>query len=256
MTLGAAALVFVALLGLVPTLRTEVLRLLQPQLPWVEAGQDSELGLFFSTKIVRMDQLPAPQARVAAWLASKYRIHPDAMATLVDYAKQLELKYRVPAHLILAVAAIESNFHPYLQSQAGAQGLMQVMPKIHRERFAYYGGKERSFDAFINMRVGTEVLVDCIKFKGGSQEAGLKFYFGGDAASDESSEGYYNKVQAERERLSRVALGQSVPIAAAVSHLTSAGGVAARESDETGQGGGISDNNIDLTAQPPLESAP
>jgi soluble lytic murein transglycosylase-like protein len=110
-------------------------------------------------------------------------------------------------HLILAVMAIESSFHPYIQSQAGAQGLMQVMTDIHIKKYEKYGGKLAAFDPLTNMRVGTRVLHEYVKLKGGVEE-GLLFYLGGD--SFQSDTGYVAKVLAEQAKLDEVASGQKV----------------------------------------------
>jgi len=156
-----------------------------------------------------VNSLPVPQARVADWLAQKYRVAPEPMAALVAEAHVLAASSRLPAHLILAVMSVESAFHPYAQSQAGAQGLMQVMTNIHEEKYRQYGGRMAAFDPVINMRVGVAVLQEMIRLKGGSLAEGLKFYLGGyDLAEDG---GYVAKVMAEKERLDQVAAGQVVP---------------------------------------------
>jgi len=110
--------------------------------------------------------------------------------------------------LLLAVMAIESSFHPYIQSQAGAQGLMQVMTEIHVKKYEKYGGKLTAFDPLTNMRVGTQVLQEYIRMKGGVVEDGLLFYLGGDAL--QSDTGYVAKVLAEEARLDQVAAGEKV----------------------------------------------
>jgi soluble lytic murein transglycosylase-like protein len=154
--------------------------------------------------------LPSSQAAVATWLARKYKVAPEPVAALVLEAHVLSKKYKLAPNLILAVMAIESNFHPYIQSQAGAQGLMQVMTGIHTKRYQAYGGNLTAFDPITNMRVGVAVLSDAIKLKGGSLEDGLKFYLGGDAVVDDG--GYVAKVRAEEARLDQVASGVNVPI--------------------------------------------
>jgi hypothetical protein len=103
--------------------------------------------------------------------------------------------------------AIESNFHPYIQSEAGAQGLMQVMPKIHSKRYEKFGGKTAFLDPIVSLRVGAEILRDCIKLKDGSEAEGLRFYFGGGPSSDT----YIEKVRGEQHRLNLVAHGGHVP---------------------------------------------
>jgi soluble lytic murein transglycosylase-like protein len=140
-------------------------------------------------------------------LATKYRVAPEPIAALVAEAYELSDTTKLKPHLILAVMAIESSFHPYVQSQAGAQGLMQVMTEIHAQKYEKYGGKLAAFDPLTNMRVGTRVLQEYIKLKGGVEE-GLLFYLGGDMV--QSDTGYVAKVLAEQAKLDQVAAGQKV----------------------------------------------
>jgi len=157
-----------------------------------------------------LQTLPPPQARVADWLAQKYRVAPEPMAALVAEAHELAKSSRLPAHLILAVMAVESAFHPYAQSQAGAQGLMQVMTGIHIRRYEAYGGSLAAFDPLTNMRVGVDVLLEAIRLRGGAVDDGLRFYLGGDAVTEDG--GYVARVREEQSRLDRVASGTSVPL--------------------------------------------
>jgi soluble lytic murein transglycosylase-like protein len=155
---------------------------------------------------IELRDLPVDQAAVAKWLGRKYRIAPEPLAALVSEAHVLSKSTKLPANLILAVMAIESNFHPYIQSQVGAQGLMQVMTEIHAKRYQAYGGNLAAFDPVSNMRVGVGVLVDCIKKKEGSIEDGLRYYLGGAAVAEDG--GYVTKVLAEQVRLDAVASGK------------------------------------------------
>lgn len=152
---------------------------------------------------VDLSQLPPSEVPVAQWLGSKYRVAPEVVAALLQEALVLSKSSKLDAHLIMAVMAIESNFHPYVRSQAGAQGLMQVMPKIHANRYEAYGGSIAAFDPISNLRVGVAVLVDSIKLKGGSEDAGLIFYFGG--SNSESGDSYVQKVRAEQARMDELA---------------------------------------------------
>ncbi len=158
-----------------------------------------------------LKSLPRSQALVAQWLAQKYRVAPEPLAALVAEAHVLSRSSKLPAHLILAVMAIESNFHPYIQSKVGAQGLMQVMPKVHAQRYEEFGGKLAAFDPITNLRVGVSVLVDSIKLKGGNVDDGLRFYLGGDLTAN-GGEGYVSKVRAEQAHMDAVAAGQQVPL--------------------------------------------
>ena len=155
-----------------------------------------------------LKDIPGKQAAVAAWLARKYRVAPEPMAALVAEAYVLSDSTKLKPHLILAVMAIESSFHPYIQSPAGAQGLMQVMTDIHVKKYEKYGGKLTAFDPVTNMRVGAQVLQEYIRMKAGVEEDGLLFYLGGDTL--QSDTGYVAKVLAEQARLDQVAEGQKV----------------------------------------------
>ena len=153
--------------------------------------------------------LPPAQARVADWLARKYRVAQEPMAALVAEAHVQAVRSRLPANLILAVMAIESAFHPYAQSSAGAQGLMQVMTRVHIRRYEAFGGPLAAFDPLTNLRVGVDVLLEVIRLRGGSLEDGLRFYLGGDALTEDG--GYVAKVLEEQSRLDLVAAGVRLP---------------------------------------------
>jgi hypothetical protein len=108
--------------------------------------------------------------------------------------------------------AIESRFNPFAQSHVGAQGLMQVMTKVHSEKYEDFGGKLAAFDPVTNLRVGVKVLQECIA-RAGSIEGGLKYYVG--AANLEHDGGYAAKVMAEHARLQSVVSGKPMPSIAA-----------------------------------------
>ena len=146
------------------------------------------------------------QADQALWLGAKYRVAPEAVEILLVEADRLSKLYRLSPHLLIAVMAIESNFHPFIESEAGAQGLMQVMPRIHAKRYDKIGGK--SIDPIVNLQVGAEILRDCVKLKDGSEVEGLRYYFGGGASSD----AYIDKVRDEQSRLNQVAVGVRVRV--------------------------------------------
>ncbi|MFM9990962.1 MAG: transglycosylase SLT domain-containing protein [Burkholderiaceae bacterium] len=152
--------------------------------------------------------LPKQQANVAYWLSRKYRVAPEPLSALVAEAYDIGPRNQIDPNLILAVMAIESGFNPFAQSQIGAQGLMQVMTKVHSDKYDSFGGKLAAFDPIANLRVGVNVLKECI-VRSGSVEAGLKQYVG--AANLDNDSGYANKVMAEHKRLIQVAQGQSVP---------------------------------------------
>ncbi|MFT3814553.1 MAG: lytic transglycosylase domain-containing protein [Acidovorax sp.] len=153
-------------------------------------------------------ELPKQQAAVAYWLSKKYRVAPEPVAALVSEAYELGARNKLDPTLILAIMAIESSFNPFAQSAVGAQGLMQVMTRIHTDKYENFGGHFAAFDPVSNLRVGVTVLKECIA-RAGSLEGGLKYYVG--AANMEDDGGYAAKVMAEHQRLRQVANGRNVP---------------------------------------------
>ncbi len=150
-------------------------------------------------------ELPKQQAAIANWLSKKYSVAPEPLSVLVAEAFQIGQKVKLDPTLILAVMAIESGFNPFAQSPVGAQGLMQVMTKIHHDKYESFGGKLAAFDPVSNLRVGVKVLQECIS-RAGSIEGGLKYYVG--AANLPNDGGYASKVMAEHGRLLSVVSGK------------------------------------------------
>lgn len=159
------------------------------------------------TVAVNPKSLPKEQATVAYWLSKKYRVAPEPLGLLVAEAYQTGARVKLDPTLILAVMAIESKFNPFAQSPVGAQGLMQVMTRVHTDKYERVGGKLAAFDPVINLRVGVKVLQECIA-RAGSIEGGLRYYVG--AANMASDGGYSAKVLAEHSQLRQVASGRRV----------------------------------------------
>ena len=157
--------------------------------------------------------LPKQQASLAFWLSKKYRVAPEPLSALVSEAYDIGRRTKLDPTLILAIMAVESGFNPFAQSAMGAQGLMQVMTKIHGDKYETFGGNLAAFDPVTNLRVGVKVLQECIA-RAGSLEGGLRFYVG--AANLDGDSGYAGKVMAEHARLQSVAAGRPVPLATPV----------------------------------------
>jgi len=156
-----------------------------------------------------LQQLPRAQATLASWIARRYKVAPEPVAALVQEAWSIGQRAGLDPTLILAIMAVESSFNPFAQSTVGAQGLMQVMTRVHDDKFEAFGGVHAAFDPVSNLRVGVKVLQECIQ-RGGSIQAGLRYYVG--AAHLPEDGGYADKVLAEHARLQQVAGGRSVPL--------------------------------------------
>ena len=183
---------------------------------WLQARQIAVTGLETEPEAVERAtaanprELPRDQAAVTFWLSRKYRVAPEPVGALVAAAWETGQRARLDPTLILAIMAIESSFNPFAQSQVGAQGLMQVMTRVHEDKYKGFGGTYAAFDPVTNLRVGVRVLQESIDRAGGSIEGGLRHYVG--AANLESDGGYAEKVMGEHQRLQQVARGIAVPI--------------------------------------------
>ena len=149
------------------------------------------------------------QAAVTLWISRRYRVAPQPVARLVKEAWHVGERAGLEPTLILAIMAIESGFNPFAQSSVGAQGLMQVMTRVHDDKYQPFGGTHAAFDPVTNLRVGVKVLKECIA-RAGSLEGGLRFYVG--AANLPDDGGYAAKVLSEQSHLRNVAAGRHVPI--------------------------------------------
>ncbi|MCV2348473.1 lytic transglycosylase domain-containing protein [Paucibacter sp. Y2R2-4] len=156
--------------------------------------------------------LPRQQAAIAHWLANRYKVAPEPISRLVQEAWSVGQRAKVEPTLILAIMAIESSFNPFAQSNVGAQGLMQVMTRVHNDKYEAFGGNLAAFDPITNLRVGVQVLKECIQ-RAGSVEEGLRFYVGAANLSDDA--GYAVRVMAVHEQMKAVAAGRAVPNAPA-----------------------------------------
>ncbi len=148
------------------------------------------------------------QNLVASYISRRYHVAQEPVSDLVRAAFDTGREVGLDPLLLLSVMAIESGFNPYAESGVGAQGLMQVMSKVHSDKFDYFGGAHAALEPLANIKVGALVLKDCIA-RGGSVAGGLKFYVGSTAQDDG---GYGAKVLAERSRFRDVARGRNVPI--------------------------------------------
>lgn len=174
-------------------------QLLLPAPAMAEAPAD---GIAASTPAAIED----PQLRhVTQYLARRYRVADEAVRTLVAAAFEAGRERQLDPLLILAVMAIESSMNPFAESSMGAQGLMQVMTRVHADKFEPHGGDHAALDPIANIKVGSAILQDVVR-RGGSVERGLQLYVGAGHLPDDG--GYAARVLAERARIALAASGR------------------------------------------------
>lgn len=158
------------------------------------------------------ESAPAPavkadprQKHLVQYLSRRYRVAEEATRMLVATAFDIGSQTKLDPLLILSVVAIESSLNPFAESAMGAQGLMQVMTRVHADRFEQHGGHLAALDPIANMKVGSAILGDLIS-RGGSVERGLQLYVGAGNLPDDG--GYGARVLGERTRLAMAASGK------------------------------------------------
>lgn len=97
--------------------------------------------------------------------------------------------------LLIAIMHRESTFQPKVQSSYGAQGLMQVVRRWHREKLR---ASESLFDPEVNVRVGADILEEYLELVGGDLSKALAKYSG-------NTRGYAKTVIGESRKLAQVA---------------------------------------------------
>jgi soluble lytic murein transglycosylase-like protein len=203
--LFSAARALLALVGLavvlaatLPAPREALLRQLAA---WSEAW-DGDSGNTTAGTIQPSVGSPAlrEQRAVTEFIAKRYRVAQDAAAGFVASAYSAGNEWKVDPLLILAVVAVESRYNPVAESNMGAKGLMQVIPKFHAEKLAEHGGEGALLDPQVNIQVGAQILREYLR-RYGETETALQMYAG---AFDEPGSAYAFKVLAERSRLEQM----------------------------------------------------
>lgn len=175
--------------------------------------------------------LDTEQQNIARFIASRYRVTLSQTQFFVENAYRTARELRVDPWLILAVISVESSFNPRAQSHKGAQGLMQVLTRVHVDKFEAFGGVAAAFDPVANIKVGARILHEYLA-RAGSVEGALKFYVG--AAALPHDGGYAAKVLRERALIAEAAGGN---LNRATARVQAA--VPARQATATGKSGSI-----------------
>lgn len=131
------------------------------------------------------------------YAAKRYRVSQEALEPVFLVVQKTAKELALDPLLIVAVIAVESRFNPLSQSESGAQGLMQLIPRYHREKLPAGAGKLPFFDPAINVRLGSMVLKDFIR-RGGGVVAGLQLFAG---ETSDTGQAYSARVLAEKDRL-------------------------------------------------------
>lgn len=132
--------------------------------------------------------------RLVAAVKTAYPDVPRAViSTVVSSVYKHARHYDIKPTVALAVIATESRFNVRAQSKDGSMGLMQIIPRYHRDKI----GKSNILAADTNVKVGMRILSDCYQ-RTGSKKRALACFNG--ALTPEKRLAYYNKIN-RQERL-------------------------------------------------------
>ena len=156
----------------------------------VASAESSEEPTYVASNTPPLDR---EQQNIARFIAARYRVGLDATSEFVYHAYRAARDVKVDPMLVLAVMSVESSFNPRAQSNAGAQGLMQVLTRVHVDKFVPFGGIPAAFDPVANIRVGSVILKEYLNREGTVEG------------------GYGSKVLNARERIAAAAAGKPIP---------------------------------------------
>ncbi|MGN0537929.1 MAG: lytic transglycosylase domain-containing protein [Acutalibacteraceae bacterium] len=121
-----------------------------------------------------------------AYQAYQYASYP---LNYEDTIAAVSKKYNVDEALICGIIKTESNFNPNAVSQAGAIGIMQVMPAtLEWMQYAYRDGEETEKELYnpeFNIDVGTQVMSVLLEYYDGCLETAICAYNAGLGNVDE-----------------------------------------------------------------------
>src|SRR5690606_20687746 len=130
------------------------------------------------------------------YLSAKLKKQADVVRKYVDLAwAEASKREHLNPELLIAIIKRESAFRPQVQSSYGAQGLMQVVRRWHRDKLR---PSESLFDPEVNIRVGADVLEEYLELANGDLNTALRKYSG-------NARNYANTIKKESSNLARVA---------------------------------------------------
>lgn len=139
--------------------------------------------------------------RVRDWIADTYQVSEETIEPALAAAETHAEELGFDPLLIVAIMAVESSFNHRAVSNMGALGLMQVIPRYHKDKIGPNRGRNVLFDPEVNVRVGTLVLHEGLQRYGSMQRA-LQYYNG--SLKDPKAR-YPRKVMALKKRLMLIA---------------------------------------------------
>lgn len=131
------------------------------------------------------------------WISSVNKnIATEEAQTIAWHVFEQAKRHKIDPLLVLSIIKSESTFYKNAKSHMGARGLMQVMPRWHRDKI-----KGRNIlDISVNIEVGVTIINDCLKNHSDNVRRALRCYLGGDSSK------YIQKISTTHRELHRALL--------------------------------------------------
>ena len=196
----AAAVIAGGIVGLVLAAQHNPARFIAPDLQSEQLTEDRSKIAEVELKSGAYQKELERDHALSSFLAKRYRVSHDMALDFVRIAFAAGHRIGVDPLLVLAVMAVESRFNPIAESEAGAKGLMQIIPRFHPEKLVAFGGERAIFDPHANIVVGSQILREYIQ-RAGDVNDGLRIYAG---VPPEGEHSYPSRVLDEKRRLQHV----------------------------------------------------
>lgn len=109
------------------------------------------------------------------------RVDPELAKIIGKHVEENAKKFNLPVNLILSIIYAESKFNPFAVSSVGAKGLMQVYPKVHKDRI----NGANLFHVNENVRLGCEIFREYYDRKNGDLTKAIHAYLSENATKEE-----------------------------------------------------------------------
>lgn len=152
-------------------------------------------------------QLSVAMTGALAFVSQRYRVAPEGLLPVFEAAQDAARERNLDPLLIVAIIGVESGFNPFAQSNMGAQGLMQIIPRYHQDKLPKASAGSTFLDPVTNVHIGAHILQESIRRQGGLIQ-GLQYYAG---ASEDPEQGYAAKVLAEKQRIEQLIRRKDTP---------------------------------------------
>ena len=146
--------------------------------------QDNKIELL-NANVTQLEKVLQEKKATVVPIIMKLRPQLDKMVAqkISDSIIKYSRKYQIPPEFIVWLMKRESGFNTLATSKAGAVGLMQVMPKAHKDKMKELGiDYSQLFHIDHNVNLGCRILREYYD-RTGSIEKALKKYVGGTHAS-------------------------------------------------------------------------